>query len=373
MRATVVGSSVAGLTSARILAQHGWQVEVVGWAGKGPYLVLSDLTLGLLADIWGRPGELFAGGHRLTGRSVRWAGGSRAWQVRAPALGLDANDLSSRLVDSLLSEEGARVKMVQEVDALSGPSAWDPASNAWLMDGTGRSGGPRPLVPAAVRTTYGRRCVVSAEVALKPGGASDVTHLAAVPDGWVHLAPAGRHRAVVQAMVPAAPTDPAATLEHLVGQVGSFADIGERLGPVSCFGAAPALTAPVCGPGWMAVGDAACAFDPIAGSGTAHSVQGAVLATAVVRAITAGLPPLDCLSHYRRRLCDAFFDHLRRCARLYAMGFSSPEWQAEVDVMGRAAAASAADMNSRGPSEYRLRGLRLERAPRHPATALETR
>ncbi len=335
---------------------------MAGSVPNGPYLVLSDLTLGLLADIWGRPGELFAGGHRLSGRSVRWGGGDEDQWVRAPGLGIDANALVSRLLDRLVAEDGVRTMIGEDVPDRSAPPEWDPLHTVWMVDASGRSDGRPGLAPlTAVRTTYGTRCVLSSAVALGGEVRTDLTRLEAVPDGWVHLAPVGRRCAVVQAMVTAPPPDPVDKLKDLVGQTRSIAgEIADGMGPVAMFGAAPSLSAPLCAPGWIAVGDAACAFDPVSGSGTAHAMQGAILATAVIRGINAGLPVAHCLTHYRRRLHDAFVDHLRRCAELYEAAFSSPEWKAEVDVMRRTEAASATGSMGRPQIECRLRGLGLE-------------
>jgi hypothetical protein len=48
------------------------------------------------------------------------------------------------------------------------------------------------------------------------------------------------------------------------------------------------------------------AFDPIYGDGTAHAVREAILAAAVVRAISAGGDAAEPLRHYEARLMLGF-------------------------------------------------------------------
>lgn len=211
---------------------------------------------------------------------------------------------------------------------------------------------------------FGRRCVLQADVSLV--GCSGSAQVETVENGWIHMAPLGVDRAVVQAMVPAAPADPEAELRVMTSATASVRHaIGEWLGDVTVFPAAPALSDVVCGPGWISVADAAASVDPVSGFGTAWAIRGGILGAAVVEAAWSGLPEEECLQHYSDRLRAAVLDHVDRCLGLYGAAFSTPAWKEELQLM-----ASALDAHRRRhpPARfgYRLNRFRLERLQEGP-------
>lgn len=305
--------------------------------------MLNQVAQDLLADVFG-PGTL-EGGHVIEERRVRWGPGSREAVVPAGSVAIEGQVLLDRL--------RSRV----DTDTAAGSDD----SPTWVVDGTGRAGtgdGPAP-VPHALRTVFGRRCVLQAEVSLV--GDAGSSRVETVEGGWVHLAPLSVDRAVVQAMVPAAPADPRASLRAMTSATAAIRHVtGESLGDVTVFPAAPGLSDVVCGPGWISVADAAVSVDPISGFGTAWALRGGILAGAVVEAVRVGLPEEECLGHYSNRLRAAAIDHVDRCLELYGAAFSTAAWKEELQRM-----ASARDAHRRNhPAarfRYRLDGFRLER------------
>jgi hypothetical protein len=202
------------------------------------------------------------------------------------------------------------------------------------------------------RVRFGKRCVIQGD--LPAGG--DEARIVTVPGGWVHVAPVSAERGVIQGMVPAMPSDPAATLAAMTDAAGLGDDPPAA---VTVFPAAPALTVPPCAPGWISVADGAVSLDPVSGLGTAWALRGGVLAAAVVEAIASGLDAGACLGHYEARLREALYDHVERCLAVYQAAFSSPAWRAELDAM---AGALARERAHHPPAEFDLwlNGLRLE-------------
>ncbi|MGH2732468.1 MAG: hypothetical protein ACRDJG_05960, partial [Actinomycetota bacterium] len=94
-------------------------------------------------------------------------------------------------------------------------------------------------------------------------------------------------------------------------------------------------------------------------------VRSALLASAVLGAITSGLPSSGCLGHYERRLRDALVEHLGHCVRLYSAAFSSPVWRAEIGRMRRGLIMPPQPEDPRVGARYLLRGANLE--PSGPA------
>jgi hypothetical protein len=125
------------------------------------------------------------------------------------------------------------------------------------------------------------------------------------------------------------------------------------------FFSAPAIAETLTGPGWLALGSAAMAFDPICGDGTAHALREAVLASACIRAIHNGQPEATVRAHYESRLLLGFRRHLTLVHSFYHSGHGGPWWDAEVDATTRGIAWCDARIAAFGPPRYRLEGAEL--------------
>jgi hypothetical protein len=125
------------------------------------------------------------------------------------------------------------------------------------------------------------------------------------------------------------------------------------------FPVAPRIAERLCGPGWLACGSGALAFDPLCGDGTAHAVREAILAAAVIRAAARGEDTDSLLAHYRVRLILGFQRHLRVCREFYGSGGSGPWWRAQCTELHRGLEWCAAEVRRLPPPRYRLEGFEL--------------
>lgn len=310
--AAIIGRGVAALSSARILAQAGWDVELCGAPARPvPVLLLGNPTVELLGLIWG---ELDLHGHALRGRVVCWGVGP---SVEVPDGGLVVD--GAALVAKL--ERCCRARAMVEIPSHT--------ADRWVVQARGRAAqaGTRRL---------GRRVVLNTRVEMRPGTDQELGCMETVDEGWLFLIPAGDGKAVLQAMVPAPPPDPLLVLERMVG---CAREVGARVArlatdEIAVISAAPQATDPLTSPGHIAVGDAARAFDPLAGDGTGQGLRAAVLAGAVLESIADGMAERDALDHYAHRVQLAFLRHLAHCVRFYGDAFGpSPAWRAELTPM----------------------------------------
>ncbi len=113
------------------------------------------------------------------------------------------------------------------------------------------------------------------------------------------------------------------------------------------------------GEGWLAVGDAAMAFDPLSSKGIANALYTGVRAAGVIRACERG--DADAVGGYAR--------HLREIHRVYrgqCRGFYAVEWRWALSAFWRrrwpAAVAAEADPMRAGASL--IRGIDVLRAAR---------
>lgn len=355
-RVLVVGTGIAGLTCAHLLAGRRWEVEL--WdlgADRSPPLLLHHVTAQLLHDLW-QDDALLDGAVRLRVRTVRWGNGL-ATTLRHPAVVIDGRILRERL----LRRVSRRVRHVEVPPAtLAEQLRAADQPGVVTFDASGRAAHAAAAFGKARRQVFGRRCVLSAPVTLAGLGAPEACWMETVPDGWVFcfpIGPANAQQAVLQAMVPSRPEDPEATLRRLHAETQMIKSrVGAPSGQVAVFAAAPQRAQPLLGAGWIAVGDAAIALDPVSGNGTGHGLRGAILATSIAQAIAAGQPEPACLHHYDARLTDALRVHLQRCLAHYASApFASPAWRDERAVMERALRA----MERHEDFAYGLRGLQL--------------
>ncbi len=320
-RVAVHGAGLAGLTCALLAARDGFAVTLVGPpSATAPVdLVLNQATIAVLTGVWDDPdGRLLDGGHRLTGRSVRWGRDAAPVEVAAPAVVVD----ESRLVDALQQWLPAGVRRAE-----TAPTA------DWTVHASARPASNPPI---------GRRVAVTGHA---PMPAGDVSRLATTGRGWVRVVPRGDGTGLVQAMTPVPPDDPAGFLSEEIESAGLGGWITAPPEQVTVVPAAPWLARQRAEPGRIHVGGAVLRLDPVSGSGAGHALRAAILAAAVIRGIRDGRPAADLLGHYHRRLGAAFHDHLAGCAAHYRAAFDSAAWLGELHITATALTGHAAQLH----------------------------
>ena len=101
------------------------------------------------------------------------------------------------------------------------------------------------------------------------------------------------------------------------------------------------------------------AFDPICGDGTAHAVREAILASAVVKAISSGDDAGALLRHYESRLVAGFQRHLMTSMDFYRSGDSGPWWAGELALIEQGLQWCGEKLQRFGEFRYRLTGYDL--------------
>ncbi|WP_343222098.1 hypothetical protein [Novosphingobium profundi] len=203
---------------------------------------------------------------------------------------------------------------------------------------------------------FGQRRAQALRVELRHDDDADACWIEAVENGWLFLIPAGAKAGWLLAV--------GGPLKELLT---SSRHIGPRITPQdnepSRFETAPRMLERMAGPGWLACGTEAIAFDPLCGDGTAQAAREASLASAVLTAIArtdgsagAAQPYLD---HYQSMLLAAMRRHLRQCAQFYATGGQSPWWREQLLSTQHAFAQCTARLATWPEPRYRLDGLTL--------------
>ena len=124
----------------------------------------------------------------------------------------------------------------------------------------------------------------------------------------------------------------------------------------------PRIIAPLGGPGWLACGTAAMAFDPICGDGTAHAIREAILATAVIRSAQQDGCVPELLKHYEARLTAGFDRHLKLCLGYYRSGGAGHWWQQEAEELYEGMAWCHKKLAGFAEYRYQLNGFELKAA-----------
>ena len=342
-RALVVGGGISALCCAKLLARHGWKVVVwVASPRPTPALVLNSVTCDLLLDVWQAGDDLLKGSYPLNERKTRWGQEGTVSTVAQPSLAIRGDLLIAHFLECLSREHNLEVhiddfpvhlcKMMDPISFSRSVQEFD-----WVVDASGRASQIAQLLGAVKYHSFGQRCVIGMEVPLTKTNQGYTYWIEAVQDGWVFLAPLERDRALLQAMLPTVSKEPFIAITDLLAQTRMIrTQVADVSGPASVFIASPQIADPLCGPGWIAVGDAAISLDPISGDGTGYAIRGVILAVGVLNGIASGLPRSDCLHHYSLRLQKAFFSHLRECISYYSVVFSSLAWKTEIELMKHA-------------------------------------
>jgi 2-polyprenyl-6-methoxyphenol hydroxylase-like FAD-dependent oxidoreductase len=330
----VIGTGIAGLSCAQLLANRGWEIEIWGKHQLfAPTLILNQITCNLLQDIWQLERNFWDGLHLLHERKVCWGKDREVLSMAEPSVVINGKSLSDRLWHHLLEKYHHQIYIrelpikIDDLDRLQ-------ADFDWVIDAGGRQSAIAEQLGTGHRYTFGNRCILSQEVQLTDAAPEDIYWIETVPAGWLFLAPLGNQKAILQAMVPLISGQ---SLELLIILLKQSRHIQQYIGKISesiaIFPGFPQILQPLVGKKYLAVGDAAFAVDPISGDGTGYAIRGAILATSIIDTIAAGLPSSDCLEHYSLRLETAFTAHLQQCLEYYSNGFASSLWQAEIERM----------------------------------------
>lgn len=321
------GDGVAARCCAHLLSQAGHSVSLDLTARpRLPAILLSESAQHLITSIFGRD-NLFHHLPSIDKRIVAWGPG---------ALKTLAHSAVVISEETLLARLGA---------AQSGPGG----DAAWTIVAS------RPLPGGTTEHRFGSRIACAMPVELRPDAEPAACWIESLSQGWLFLITCAPQSGWLLAVG----HDP----ESLLAQGTLIPDrIAEAAPPSSSFPASPRLAGPLGGPGWIACGSAAMAFDPLCGDGTAHAVREAILASAVIRAADRGDNPASLLAHYHARLTGAFQRHLIHCLEYYRSGAASAWWTAEADSTARGIEWCARQLGAAPQFRYRLNGLELEMA-----------
>jgi len=332
------GNSVAAWCSMHLLAKAGFAPEMERTSRpRLPAIMLSEGALWLIRDVFDGP-DLFRSSHRITKRVVQWGRGAEPMVFDHAANVVSERDLLSEL------------EQVQEAGPAPGPQS---AASFTIF-------ASRPLPDGPIEHCFGSRTAFAAPVRLKDWRDSASCWIESLEDGWLFLIP----NAAESGWLLSVGCSPQALGERsrLIGV--RIASLGETAGE---FSTSPRIVSPICGAGWLACGTAGMAFDPICGDGTAHAVREAILAAAVVKAISVGEDEAPLLRHYEARLVAGFQRHLMTSTDFYRLGNSGPWWDHELALAGRGLEWCASRANHLGPFRYRLSGFELLSIDKSPA------
>ncbi len=350
--ATVLGSGVAALCSAHVLARHGWTVALgEGDSSSGPRLVLNATTVQLVKAVFGQDIVRWPETYRLPGRYTRWDADASARYAGGPAAVVSSETLCRRLRDRVVSSAPDRISVVAATAETEPAEPY--AGGRWVISARGRN--------AAGTSRYRqwlRRSALVADVACDSAMSSAI--MEATSEGWVFLFPHAPGMATLQAMVANVAPAPDAQLAAMLAETKS---IGPRLlrspGPAKVMRAAPRMVDDLCRLGWIAVGDEAISLDPLCGDGTGYALREAILAAGVAKWVEDGLPAADAFNHYRLRLQCTVAAHLRACLSFYRTADFHDAWEPELEAMERGRRELESSIAAQPEATLRMRGFDL--------------
>ena len=322
----ICGDGVAASCCAHLLGQAGWKVAMQrSDRPRLPVILLSEAALGLVRDVFGRP-DLFCNSPRIRRRVVVWDRDQQPLPLEHQAV--------------VVSER----ELIENLQPRTEPASSD--ASAWTIYAS------RPFPAAAAEHSFGSRTAYTVQVNLKDedGGSCWIE---SVQDGWLFLIPDSPQSGWLLSV--GAPPDLLLGRSRIIA-----AEMTGYLGGAGKFPASPRIASRLSGPGWLACGTAAMAFDPICGDGTAYAMREAILACAVIRAAAAGADVEELFRHYESRLTAGFQRHLALCRQFYRSGYGGPWWDGEVAELEDGMEWCASGIGDRPEFRYQLRGFDLE-------------
>lgn len=342
-RVAIHGGGLAAWACAAALVRRGMEVHVIGAEearSGGPALVLNDVCLSLLRGLFPslRVDQL---GYPLKARRVCWANDGLK-RINTPAIAIR----SETLLDALTLEGVERYE--------EAPTNLD---YAWQIY-AGRFD-----EAARRRIRAGSRVILASAVALSDKS-MDTCSIESVTGGWLFLTSLSPGKGVVQAMVPRS-RDPVGQLDEMLRQSELIGPELQVLGDPEIMLAAPYVVLPVAGDGWLAIGHGAAGLDPIGGEGSPFSLRTALLAAAVIGAVSGGrMSAREGQDHYEHRLTLTVLAHLNGCAKFYSEAFGiDREWLAEIRSTARSHREIVDSVQPPAPQclRWQLAGDRLQR------------
>jgi flavin-dependent dehydrogenase len=330
-RILIIGGGIAGLTCAHLLARHGWEVEI--WdklSNSSPTLIINDVTRYLLQDIWQLETDFWYDFHLLTSRRVAWGKDTEVLTVVEDSLVVKGNSLIEKLKLNLLNQKQIYINETPpNLDSICHEDY------AWIIDASGRNSTTALSFGKGRRSQFGQRCILSQIVTLTSANHDNACWMETISEGWIFFAPINNQKAMLQCMVPNVSQEPFQTLTNLLEKTHFIKTFIDKITThPTIFAAYPQLLTPLCGSGWIAVGDAALSFDPISGDGTGYALRTSILATSIINSISnSNLNIKEYFNHYNLRLNRTFFQHLEQCIKYYSSAFNSPEWKIEIELM----------------------------------------
>jgi hypothetical protein len=332
MEVVVRGSGVAASCCTHLLGAAGLGVRAERTDRQGvPALMVSARTQRLLCDVF-QNDDLFHGLPRVEARIVAWGAGSERRRFEHSAVVVSELELLQRLNadtrHTLSAGPGSR-----------GEEGWTIIAS-------------RPRSAYTGQHSFGSRTASVFAVDLREQMEASACWIESLACGWLFLLPASSGRGWLLSV--------GDTHQSLLSDSHLIApQIGGVIRTVGEFPAYPVLNEPLCGPQWLACGNAALAFDPLCGDGTGNAAREAILAAAIIRAAVRGEPEERLLAHYRARLIAGFARHLRLCSEFYSAGRGGPWWDAELELIRQGIEYCNREIAQAPPPGFRLEGFEL--------------
>ena len=327
------GAGVASSCCAQLLRQPEirLKIEAVDRPTQ-PAIMLSETTQKLIQDVFGIEG-LFAGLPRISTRIVAWSQDTEPLVLPHSAVVVSERVLLDRI-------------QPQVTDAAPDQTFAGGAPN-WAIIAA------RPLLRSSQEHQFGSRIATASHVRFRTGADPHACWIESCSRGWLFLLPGADDDGWLLSVGDSA--EALLAESRLVAQ-----QIAEAMGGGGSFPSHPRISDPLCGLGWLACGTAALGFDPLCGDGAGHAVREAILASAVVRAASAGGDVDTLVMHYRARLLGGFAKHLEVCREFYKTGRRGEWWDREVDSVNRGLDWCASQLAGANGAHYRLNGFLLE-------------
>ncbi len=346
----LAGRGIAALVCAQRLAHQGRSAICYGPRYQdGPTVLLGHDTLELLRSLFPTL-DLTALGHPIQGRDVLW-GDAPLTQLSAPACALSLSSLVNHLEPVLLPSVTLLTDRPQSCSV-----------GLWQVDATGRHAHLATQIAGATVNSFGQRCIATIPVKLKSGRADRVS-MESIQSGWMFLCPTSPHAGLLQVMLPQAPPQPELALQVALSQSQLISEqlVSIDPGALQIFPAAPQILTVLGSDRWLAVGAAACTFDPVCGNGIGQAIRSSLLASSV---LLGNIPLTDALRHYHLRHRHTFAWHLRHVYNFYKPLLTQPTWFEEMTKTRQFLYSHAAyNLLYRSQFAYQLKDLVLEPCP----------